>query len=83
MVIQLGSVQRFVVSVRKDVSYRGKKVGLQKKTGYERSTMIDKAMIPRKRLITFLQNRAFKFNYKKLLVPLTLQKGFYKIKEKQ
>ena len=31
MVLQIGSVQRFVVSVRKDVSYRGKKVGLQKK----------------------------------------------------
>ena len=30
MVIQLGSIQRFAVSVRKDVSYRGKKVGLQK-----------------------------------------------------
>ena len=43
-----------------------------KKTEYERSTMIDKAMSLRKRLRTFLQNRAFKFNYQKLLVPLTL-----------
>ena len=45
--------------------------------------MIDKAMSLRKILRTFLQNRAFKFNYKKLLVPLTLQERFYKIKEKQ
>ena len=30
MVIQLGFIQRFVVSVRKDVSYREKKVGLEK-----------------------------------------------------
>ena len=45
MVIQLGFIQRFVVSVRKDVSYRGKKMGLQK-TGSERSAMIDKAINP-------------------------------------
>ena len=30
MVIQLGFIQRFVVSVKKDVSYREKKVGLEK-----------------------------------------------------
>ena len=30
MVIQLGSIQRFAVSVRKDVSYRGGKVGVQR-----------------------------------------------------
>ena len=30
MVIQLGSIQRFAILVREDVSYRGKKVGLQK-----------------------------------------------------
>ena len=43
--------------------------GSSKKTGYERSTMIDKAMSPRKSLRTFLQSRAFKLNYKNLLVP--------------
>ena len=30
MAIQLGFIQRFATPVRKDVSYRGKKVGLEK-----------------------------------------------------
>ena len=40
MVTQLGFIQRFVVSVRKDVSYRGKKVGLEKLEGKEAELLI-------------------------------------------
>ena len=40
MVTQLGFIQRFVVSVRKDVSYSGKKVGLEKLEGKEAELLI-------------------------------------------
>ena len=42
MVIQLGSIQRFAVSVRKDVSYRGRKVGLQKKLDMKEAQWLTK-----------------------------------------
>ena len=65
MVIQLGFIKRFAVSVRKDVCHiEGRKCVLN-----ERTRIIDKAKSLRERPRTFLRNRAlFRFNYKKLLV---------------
>ena len=59
--------------------YRRKKVGLVKLEIKEAELLIKQGE-QEKDLRTFLQNRAFRFNCKKLLVSWTLQKRFYKTK---
>ena len=66
MVIQLGFIQRFVVSVRKDVSYREKK-SRSWKTRDETSRIIDKAKSPKKLLFYKIEHlhliaRNFRFH---------------------
>ena len=69
MVIQLGSIQRFAVSVRKDVSYRGGKVGVQRNWIWKKHNDWQSNEPVKKTHVTFFRIKAFRLNYKKRLVP--------------